>query len=156
MIMEKNVITAESRQKTIDYKKNIAGKFMLVEGAKIKSRIEGSDFCVTRKIDGHLQCLFYQDGIVFMLNSGGKQVADHLPCIDAFAESMQQANITSAIIAAELFLPKEGGRPRCADVKRALADPTLSNKLRLETFDIIEVEGEAWHVDDYHETYNQL
>ena len=41
MIMEKNVITAESRQKTIDYKKNIAGKFMLGEGAQIKSRIEG-------------------------------------------------------------------------------------------------------------------
>ena len=154
--MEKNNIPAESRQKAIDYKKNIAGKFMLVEGAKIKSRVDGSDFCVTRKIDGHLQCLFYQDGTAFMLNSGGNQVAEQLPCIDAFAECMQQAGITSAIVAAELFLPKRGGRPRCADVKRALADSTLRNQLRLETFDIIEVNGEAWHVEHYHETYNQL
>ena len=154
--MEKKNIPAESRQKAIDYKKNIAGKFMLVEGAKIKSRVEGTDFCVTRKIDGHLQCLFYQDGTAFMLNSGGNQVAEQLPCINAFAECMQQAGITSAIVAAELFLPKEGGRPRCADVKRALADPALRNQLRLETFDIIEVNGDAWHVEHYHETYNQL
>ena len=154
--MEKKNIPAESRQKAIDYKKNIAGKFMLVEGAKIKSRVEGTDFCVTRKIDGHLQCLFYQDGTAFMLNSGGNQVAGQLSCINAFAECMQQAGITSAIVAAELFLPKEGGRPRCADVKRALADPALRNQLRLETFDIIEVNGDAWHVEHYHETYNQL
>lgn len=154
--MEKNNIPAESRQKAIDYKKNIAGKFMLVEGAKIKSRVDGSDFCVTRKIDGHLQCLFYQDGNVYMLNSGGNQIADDLRCIHAFAEALQQAGISSAVVAAELFMPKQGGRPRCADVKRALADPAQRNQLRLETFDIIEVNGEAWHVEHYHETYNQL
>lgn len=39
-------ITQEMRQKAIDYKANIAGKFMLVEGAKMKSRISGEDFCV--------------------------------------------------------------------------------------------------------------
>ena len=32
-------ITQDMRQKAMDYKKNIASKFMLVEGAKIKSRI---------------------------------------------------------------------------------------------------------------------
>ena len=154
--MEKNNIPAESRRKAIDYKKNIAGKFMLVEGAKIKSRVDGTDFCVTRKIDGHLQCLFYQDGTAYMLNSGGNQLVEQLRCIDAFAEAMQQSGVSSAVVAAELFLPKEGGRPRCADVKRALADSTLRNQLRLETFDIIEVNGEAWHVEHYHETYNQL
>ena len=50
-------VTQDMRQKAIDYKKNIAGKFMLVEGAKIKARISGEQFCVTRKIDGHLQCV---------------------------------------------------------------------------------------------------
>ena len=34
-------ITKTLSQKAIDYKKNIAGKFMLVEGAKIKSRVAG-------------------------------------------------------------------------------------------------------------------
>lgn len=41
-------VTQDMRQKAIDYKKNIAGKFMLVEGAKIKARISGEQFCVTR------------------------------------------------------------------------------------------------------------
>ena len=154
--MEKNSIPAECRQTAIDYKKNIAGKFMLVEGAKIKSRVEGTDFCVTRKIDGHLQCLFYQDGTAFMLNSGGNQLAEQLRCIDAFAEAMQQAGVSSAIVAAELFMPKEGGRPRCADVKRALADPALHEELRLAPFDILEVNGEPWKADHYKHTHAQL
>lgn len=154
--MEKNNIPAESRQKAIDYKKNIAGKFMLVEGAKIKSRVDGSDFCVTRKIDGHLQCLFYQDGTAYMLNSGGNQLAEQLRCIDAFAEAMHQTGVSSAIVAAELFMPKEGGRPRCADVKRALADPALREELRLAPFDILEVNGEPWKADHYKHTHAQL
>ena len=154
--MEKNNIPAESRQTAIDYKKNIAGKFMLVEGAKIKSRVDGTDFCVTRKIDGHLQCLFYQDGTAYMLNSGGNQLAEQLRCIDAFAEAMRQAGVSSAIVAAELFMPKEGGRPRCADVKRALADPALRDELRLAPFDILEVNGEPWKADHYKHTHAQL
>ena len=154
--MEKNNIPAESRRKAIDYKKNIAGKFMLVEGAKIKSRVDGTDFCVTRKIDGHLQCLFYQDGTAYMLNSGGNQLVEQLRCIDAFAEAMQQAGVSSAIVAAELFMPKEGGRPRCADVKRALADPALRDELRLAPFDILEVNGELWNTDHYKHTHAQL
>ena len=154
--MEKQVITQACRQTAIDYKKNIAGKFMLVEGAKIKTRVEGTDFCVTRKIDGHLQCLFYREGEAFMLNSSGNQKAEQLKCLDIFAEAMRQAGVRSATIAAELFMPREGGRPRCADVNRALADPALRNELSLETFDIIEVDGEPWHVEHYHETYNQL
>ena len=154
--MEKNNIPAESRQKAIDYKKNIAGKFMLVEGAKIKSRVDGSDFCVTRKIDGHLQCLFYQDGTAYMLNSGGNQIADDLRCIHAFAESMQQAGVSSVVVAAELFMPKQGGRPRCADVKRALADPAQRNELRLAPFDILEVNDEPWKADHYKYTHAQL
>lgn len=154
--MEKNNIPAESRQKAIDYKKNIAGKFMLVEGAKIKSRVDGSDFCVTRKIDGHLQCLFYQDGTAYMLNSGGNQIADDLHCIHTFAEAMQQAGVSSAVVAAELFMPKQGGRPRCADVKRSLADPAQRNELRLAPFDILEVNGEPWKADHYKHTHAQL
>ena len=50
-------------QVAIDYKKNIAGKFVLVEGAKLKQRVEGERICVTKKIDGHLQVVFWQDEV---------------------------------------------------------------------------------------------
>ena len=149
-------ITKDLSQKAVDYKKNVAGKFMLVEGSKLRSRVAGTEFCVTRKIDGHLQCLFYQDGTAYMLNSGGNQLVEQLRCIDAFAEAMQQAGVSSAIVAAELFMPKEGGRPRCADVKRAFADPAQRDELRLAPFDILEVNGEPWKADHYKHTHAQL
>ena len=130
-------------QAAIDYKKNIAGKFVLVEGAKLKQRVEGERICVTKKIDGHLQVMFWQDGQVteqrepselaqgwpsrdgtrqsqvFMLNASGNEKAAKLKCLDVFAEAMKAAGVKSATIAAELYLPRPDGRPRCGDVNKA-------------------------------------
>ena len=149
-------ITAQMRQKAIDYKKNIAGKLMLVEGAKLKSRLVGEEFAVTRKIDGHMQCLFYNEGAVAMLNSNGVQKAEGLKCLDVFARYMGNAGVKSAIIAAELYLPVEDGRPRCSDVNRALADEELRSKLALAAFDIIEIDGEPYSSEHYKTTYAEL
>ena len=35
-----------------EYKRTVAGRFMLVEGAKLKDKISGEDFLVTKKMDG--------------------------------------------------------------------------------------------------------
>lgn len=149
-------------QTAIDYKKNIAGKFVLVEGAKLKQRVEGERLCVTRKIDGHLQVVFWQDGQVFMLNASGRQKAEKLKCLDAFAEAMKAAGVKSATIAAELYFPSplgedgRGLRPRCGDVAAALADDAKRDQLSLAPFDIIELDGEPWKVEHYSETYKKL
>ena len=143
-------------QTAIDYKKNIAGKFVLVEGAKLKQRVEGERICVTKKIDGHLQVVFWQDGSVFMLNASGKQRAESLRCLDAFAEAMKAAGVKSATIAAELYLPREEGRPRNGDVNKALADEALKDQLSLAPFDIIELDGNPWKAEHYSETHNKL
>ena len=37
-------------QTALDYKKNVARKFVLVEGDKLKQRVDGERFCVTRKV----------------------------------------------------------------------------------------------------------
>lgn len=143
-------------QAAIDYKKNIAGKFVLVEGAKLKQRVEGERICVTRKIDGHLQVVFWQDGSVFMLNASGKQKAENLHCLDAFAEAMKAVGVKSATIAAELYLPREEGRPRNGDVNKALADEALKDQLCLAPFDIVELDGNPWKAEHYSETHNKL
>ena len=154
-------------QTAIDYKKNVAGKFVLVEGAKLKQRIDGERFAVTRKIDGHMQVVFYVDGQVFMLNANGKQKAEKLRCLDAFAEAVKAAGLKQAIIAAELYLPREGGRPRCGDVQAALAErlrvgerssgiDAKRDQLALAPFDIIELDGEAWKAEHYADTHNKL
>lgn len=142
-------------QTAIDYKKNVAGKFMLVEGAKLKQRIDGERFAVTRKIDGHLQVVFFVDGQVFMLNANGREKASEgLKCLDTFAEAVKAAGLKQAIIAAELYLPSP--RPRCGDVQAALADDTKRDQLALAPFDIIELDGEAWKAEHYVDTHNKL
>ena len=102
-------ITKTLSQKAIDYKKNIAGKFMLVEGSKLRSRVAGTEFCVTRKI-------------AVLLNSNGIDKAGKLHCLDVAVECLKNAGIQEAVVAAELYMPREEGRPRCADVTSALAD----------------------------------
>lgn len=150
MIEQKYIQTA------IDYKKNVAGKFVLVEGAKLKQRIDGERFAVTRKIDGHMQVVFFVDGNVFMLNASGKERASGLNCLDVFAEAVKAAGLKQAIIAAELYLPREGGRPRCGDVQAALADDAKRDQLALAPFDIVELDGEKWHAEHYADTHNKL
>lgn len=143
-------------QTAIDYKKNVAGKFVLVEGAKLKQRIDGERFIVTRKIDGHLQVVFYIDGQVFMLNARGKQKAEKLKCLEAFAEAVKAAGLKQAVIAAELYLPRPEGRPRCGDVQAALADDAKRDQLALAPFDIVELDGETWEAKHYAETHSKL
>ena len=149
MIEQKYIQTA------IDYKKNVAGKFVLVEGAKLKQRIDGQRFAVTRKIDGHMQVVFYVDNQVFMLNANGREKASEgLKCLDAFAEAVKAAGLKQAIIAAELYLPSP--RPRCGDVQAALADDAKRDQLALAPFDIIELDGEAWKAEHYVDTHKRL
>ncbi len=143
-------------QTAIDYKKNVAGKFVLVEGAKLKQRIDGQRFAVTRKIDGHLQVVFYEGGKTFMLNASGKQKAESLKCLDVFAAAMKKAGVKQAVIAAELYMPNKDGRPRCGDVMAALADAKKKDQLALAPFDIVELEGEAWKAEHYSDTHNKL
>ena len=131
-------------QIAINYKKNIAGKFVLVEGAKLKQRMDGERFYVTRKIDGHLQVLFYTDEQTLMLNANGKEKANNLKCIDLFTESLKQAGVKQAVIAAELYMPRQDGRPRCGDVQAALADDAKRDQLALAPFDIVELDSKEW------------
>jgi len=154
-------------QTAIDYKKNVAGKFVLVEGAKLKQRIDGERFAVTRKIDGHMQVVFYDGTQVLMLNANGKQKAEKLKCLDAFAEAVKAAGLKQAVIAAELYLPRPEGRPRCGDVQAALAErlrvgerssgiDAKRDQLALAPFDIVELDGEKWQAEHYADTHNKL
>lgn len=91
-----------------------------------------------------------------MLNASGKQKADKLKCLDVFAEAMKKAGVKSAVIAAELYLPRPDGRPRCGDVSTALADDKKRDALCLAPFDIISLDGEPWKAEHYSETHNKL
>lgn len=143
-------------QAAIDYKKNIANKFALVEGANLRLRIGGENLCVTRKIDGHMQIAFFDGSQTFLLNSNGKEKAAGLKCIDILNQSLKDAGLKQAVIAAELYMPNEGGRPRHSDVARALADDNAKHELRLAPFDIVELDGTPWVAESYADTHRRL
>lgn len=143
-------------QIAIDYKKNIANKFALVEGANLKMRIGGDSHYVTRKIDGHMQIAFFDGNATTLLNSNGKEKAQGLKCIDALTNALKDANVGQAIIAAELYLPAQCGRPRHSDVARALADDSMKDELRLAPFDIVELNEAPWQAANYGETHAKL
>ena len=149
--MEQNDI-----QTAIKYKKNVAGRFVAVEGSKIKQLIGGNRFSVTRKIDGHLQVVFFRDGQCSMLNAQGKQRAENLKCLGVFADSLKAAGVKSAAIAAELYFPADSGRPRCSDVAAALADNKKKDLLCLAPFDIVEIDETPWNPDFYEDTHKKL
>ena len=143
-------------QKAIDYKKNIANKFALVEGDNIKARIGGENMFATRKIDGHMQIAFFDGDSTLLLNSNGKEKAKDIKCIEVLTESLKKAGIKQAVIAAELYMPCADGRPRHSDVARALADSSQKDKLALAPFDIIEIDGKPWNPDSYADTHKRL
>lgn len=143
-------------QASKDYKKNIAGKFVLTEGEHIKQRLGGDKFYVTRKIDGHLQVAFFENGETFLLNSNGSQKVESIKCIEVVNKSLKDAGVNQAVIATELYMPCVDGRPRHGDVARALADNSQKNLLQLAPFDIVEINNEKWTAENYGETHKRL
>jgi hypothetical protein len=91
-----------------------------------------------------------------MLNSAGKEYADAPACLDAFVQAMQAAGLKSAVLAAELYMPREEGRPRYGDVVTAMADGALRDKLAFAAFDIMEIDGTAFESSHYKEVYARL
>ena len=97
-----------------------------------------------------MQVVFYRDGKAFMANSGGN-IRENLPCLDDFAEQLKRAGVSSATVAAELYVPSAGTRPRCYDTLEALnsKDPDDAKKLCLAPFDLLDLNGEPFAASHY-------
>jgi len=140
-----------------NYKRKIAGGFMLVDGAKMSEKISGEDFVVTKKMDGEMQILFYRDGQVESYGSHGNETNVTAPCFAEFVTLCKTAGLKSATVAAELYATiSVNGRERVGDVKTALADNSLHEKLLLAPFDIIDLDEQPFHVEHYKETLAKM
>lgn len=132
------------------YKRNVAGKYRLVDGANINEKIDGSDFCATRKYDGIMQVVFLNNGVVSAYNSGGNPTPDTLPCMIEFAEIAQKAGISDGVFAAELYATiSNNGRERVCDVSQAIADDNLHSRLHFAVFDIMALNAKEYNSDHY-------
>ena len=135
------MLDKEIIEKAKQYKKRIAGSFVLVDGNEISGKIAGSQFVATKKIDGSLCGLFFEDGTISGVSTTGRAIKD-LPCLKEAADLLKAQGIGSAVIEAELYAVLEDGkRERVGDVSKALADKSLWDRLFLAPFDIVMLDG---------------
>lgn len=140
-----------------NYKRTVAGRFMLVEGSKLTEKIAGEDFRVTQKMDGIMQVLFWRDGKASAYSSLGNPTEVTLPCMVEFAKIMEQSGLKEATFGAELYATiNPNGRERVCDVSTALADEKLHDQLQLAVFDIIDINGTPFEASHYHDKISKI
>jgi len=148
-------VLPEVQAAAAEYKRRVAGLFMLVDPKNLKERLSGSDYCVTRKIDGVMAYAVCRQGEVLMVGTGGRDLSD-VPCAKALAGALKAAKVDSATVVAELYAPVENGRPRVYDVLSALSDSNGATNLRLAPFDIVELNGAPFKPSHYKECHAKL
>jgi hypothetical protein len=144
-------VTEGAAKKAMDYKKNVIKSYISIPPELITERIAGEAY-VTRKYDGELNIIFFDGGECALINRSGHVKTD-LPCCLAAGKLLAAYGAKQAIIPAELYFDETDGRTRVFDVRRALADKELVNKLRLAPFEVVEIDGAAPKVTSYGDTY---
>ncbi|MBQ9138365.1 MAG: ATP-dependent DNA ligase [Alistipes sp.] len=123
------------------YKRKISNTFFLVNGEQV-AEIKSDKYCVTRKIDGTMQMLFYRDGEAVAVSTSGIERRG-LPCLAEFASLVERAGFKSATVVAELYaVLNDSGRERVCNVATAIADKSLNERLKLAIFDLIDLDDE--------------
>jgi hypothetical protein len=137
-----------------EYKKSLSRNFISLAPHKIDEYLGNSAFFVTRKYDGELALLFFEDEKLYAVNSGGAPLPDLL-CSKEAAACLCGAGIRQGAFAAELYVDESQGRTRVFDAIAALAEPRRRDSLRFAFFDILSLNGADWH-RPFEETYKTL
>lgn len=139
----------------VEYKHRLSGKFVLTNPSQIAD-IEGSNICITRKLDGEMRTVYFDGHTSVMFTTGGKEEKD-FPCLEEFTEKLNAAGIKCAGFAAELnFVKPDKSRCRVSDVIHALANKELHSSLALSPFDILFIDDSKWQAEHYEKTYKRL
>lgn len=150
-----DAVDRETASVAMEYKKKIAGKFMSITPDEIDLRVKGEDLFVSRKMDGELAVIFYEEGNIIAINTGGT-VRMGLPPLDEAGSALKNAGIASAVLAAELHVDETDGRKRVFDVLSALSEKNGPLKLRLAVFDILSLDGKLYNTETYDKVMTEI
>lgn len=139
-----------------DYKREVAGRFILVASDKINEKMSGSDFILTRKYDGIMCYVEMNDGSLSAFNSSGQPLSK-VPCLVELERLLTRHGVKCAKLAGELFATlNPDGRERVGDILSAIADPEKHPMLRFAAFDLMEFENEPVKSDNYRQILDRL
>lgn len=134
----------------IEYKKYLSANFMLISGADIASEVDGTDFTVTKKIDGEMRVVYFEEIShtfddekeynIVMSTTTGRTEFDmvQFPCLKQMYQILKNSGLKNVLLACELTCDTpDGKRTRVADVQAALATQEGRETLSLMPFDLL-------------------
>jgi len=148
-----SALSDDIRSTAQEYKRQLTNRFYAIAGDQIDSRIKGEKFHVSKKLDGHLQIVFYNGSDIFMCGRNGT-VRSGLACLDLLKNELVKHKVQSFIGAAELSVIMD--RCRVYDVIAVLADELRLGELKLTFFEILELNGEQYKAIAYDDHYKKL
>ena len=148
-------VDKQTSAKAIDYRKSVCKNYLSLNPEQIDFRLTGSKFFVTRKYDGEMNIIFFDNNETVVLNRSGR-VRRGIPCVDEAGRLLAQAGIKQAIIPAEMYVEESAERCRIYDVLAAFSDEKSVPRLRLAAFDILEIDNLPFKVNSYSDTFNKL
>jgi hypothetical protein len=148
-------ISSEEYLLVTNYKRRISGNFSPININQIETKLTGSDFCVTRKLDGELMVVFYDGTDIYGVGTGGK-VRINLPCLIDAANKLSDKNIGAVTFAAELYVDEQDGRSRVYDVIANLGKDGDCSRLKLAVLDIINLDNESLAPVHYRDTHKKI
>jgi hypothetical protein len=128
-----------------EYRRRASSRMLPLDRDDIGRKIPAAEYHVSRKVDGEFAVLVYRDGEIFLINPGGT-VRVGMPWLDEAARLLANAKVKETLIAGELYVAGESGRPRVHDVAtvtRQPQSPADLKRLRFAVFDVISLDGDA-------------
>jgi hypothetical protein len=150
-----DAVDQSDAQKAIQYKKDVCKNFINISADQIDYRLGGSEYFVTRKYDGEMSVLFFDDDQAVVINRSGR-IRTGLPCTEDAKAALMAAGVKQAVIPAELYVDEAEERTRVFHVLAALADEKKTGDLRLAVFDILEIDGQSFKANSYGETLAKI
>ncbi|MDR1603628.1 MAG: hypothetical protein LBS10_02395 [Gracilibacteraceae bacterium] len=148
-------LDAETAAVVPAYKTEVCKRYISLNPEQIESQLGGTNFWVTRKVDGELAVIFWDGMDAWAVNTGGR-LRLGLPCLEEAARCLRAAGVGAAIIPAELHAAEDKARARVFDTAAALADEKRHGDLRLAPFDIISLDGAPVKTSSYADVHGRL
>jgi len=150
-----DAVDSESAKKAMDYKSEVCKKYINLIFEQFDSKLPGSVFFASRKLDGEMNLLFIDGKYAVIINRSGR-VRMGIPCVDNAKEALNASGINQGVFPAELYVEESAGRTRISDVLTTLADKSKIHSLRLGVFDILEINNQKHEAASYGETHLRI
>ncbi|HVC93922.1 MAG TPA: hypothetical protein VND64_09535 [Pirellulales bacterium] len=128
-----------------EYRRRSSSRMQPLDRDDISRKVPAAEYHVSRKVDGEFAVLVFRDGQAFTINPGGT-VRVGIPWVEEAARLLSDAHVKEALVAGELYVARDGGRPRVHDVAAITRQPQSPGdlgRLRFAVFDILSLDGDA-------------